>query len=236
VGVVTFVVVLLRSGPEWDASRPMEEQSDWPAHASFMDGLVDAGFIVLGGPLADDHRVVHVVEAESPGAVRAMLARDPWSETHLTIDAIEPWTIRLDGRDGPPRAEMQPELWVSDGPAALAFYEQGLGAVVEHRVGGTDDTDVVAQLSVAGARFWVSTASARLRRFSPDAIGGATGRVLLIVDDPASLVAAALAAGATATSPVGDEHGWRLGRFDDPFGHQWEVGHPLVPWPPASTS
>src|SRR5438309_12029948 len=60
-----FHVVLRRSGPQWDPSRPMEEQSDWAAHASFMDGLVDEGFIVLGGPLADEHRVVHVVEAES---------------------------------------------------------------------------------------------------------------------------------------------------------------------------
>jgi hypothetical protein len=29
-----------------------------------------------------------------------MLARDPWSETHLRIDTIEPWTIRLDARAG----------------------------------------------------------------------------------------------------------------------------------------
>jgi uncharacterized protein YciI len=93
-----FHVVLRRSGPQWDPSRPMEEQSDWPAHASFMDGLVDEGFIVLGGPLGDEQRVVHVVEAESEDAVRAKLARDPWSETHLLVDAIDPWTIRLDGR------------------------------------------------------------------------------------------------------------------------------------------
>jgi hypothetical protein len=30
--------------------------------------------------------------------VRETLARDPWSETHLRVDTIEPWTIRLDGR------------------------------------------------------------------------------------------------------------------------------------------
>src|SRR5439155_25097095 len=81
-----FHVVLRRTGPRWDRSRPMEEQSDWPAHASFMDGLVDEGFVVLGGPLADEERVVHVVEAESEDAVRATLARDPWSKTHLRVD------------------------------------------------------------------------------------------------------------------------------------------------------
>jgi uncharacterized protein YciI len=93
-----FFVVVRRSGPQWDPSLPMEQQSDWPAHASFMDGLVDAGFVVLGGPLADEQRVVLAIEAQSEDAVRAKLARDPWSETHLRIDTIEPWTIRLDGR------------------------------------------------------------------------------------------------------------------------------------------
>ena len=96
--VAMFHVVLRRSGPEWDASKPLEAQSDWPAHAAFMNGLVDDGFIVLGGPLADEHRVVHAVEAESEDAIRATLGRDPWSETHLVVDTIEPWTIRLDGR------------------------------------------------------------------------------------------------------------------------------------------
>jgi uncharacterized protein YciI len=78
--------------------RDRWKQSDWPAHASFMDGLVDDGFIVLGGPLSDEHRVAHAVEAESEDAIRATLARDPWSETHLRIASVDPWTIRLDGR------------------------------------------------------------------------------------------------------------------------------------------
>jgi len=93
-----FHVVLLRSGPDWDPSRPLEEQSGWDEHAAFMDGLVDDGFIILGGPLADEHRVVHVVEAESEDEIRATLALDPWSQTHLRVDAIDAWTIRLDGR------------------------------------------------------------------------------------------------------------------------------------------
>ena len=76
----------------------MEQQTDWPAHAAFMDSLVDDGFIVLGGPLSDEHRVVHAIEAESEAAIRETLARDPWSGTHLQIDSIEPWTIRLDAR------------------------------------------------------------------------------------------------------------------------------------------
>ena len=93
-----FHVVVRRSGPEWDPLRPLEGQSGWREHAAFMDGLVDDGFIVLGGPLADEVRVVHVVEAESEDAIRATLARDPWSGSHLVVDEIDRWTIRLDGR------------------------------------------------------------------------------------------------------------------------------------------
>jgi uncharacterized protein YciI len=93
-----FFVVMRRSGPRWNRSLPLEEQSGWPEHAAFMDGLVDAGFVVLGGPLADERRVVLAVEAESEDAVRATLARDPWDGTHLVVDSVEPWTIRLDGR------------------------------------------------------------------------------------------------------------------------------------------
>lgn len=94
-----FLVVLHRSGLEYESSRPLEEQSDWDAHAEFMDGLAEEGTIILGGPLADEFRVVHVFEAESEDDVRATLARDPWSGTHLEVAAIEPWTIRLDGRN-----------------------------------------------------------------------------------------------------------------------------------------
>jgi hypothetical protein len=90
-----FLVIVRQAGPEWDASKPLEGQSGWEAHASYMDDLVDAGFIVLGGPLGDDRRVAHAIEADSQDSVRATLARDPWSGSHLVIDTITPWTIRL---------------------------------------------------------------------------------------------------------------------------------------------
>jgi hypothetical protein len=93
-----FLVVLRRSGPEYDHSKPLEEQSGWAEHAAFMDALVDDGFIVLGGVLGDEVRTAHAVEAESEDAIRERLALDPWSETHLVVDAIDQWTIRLDSR------------------------------------------------------------------------------------------------------------------------------------------
>jgi PhnB protein len=125
---------------------------------------------------------------------------------------------------------IQPELWVDRPSEAVAFYERAFGATVLHFVG--DGDDIVAQLGVGEAAFWVASSSESMKRFSPRAIEGATSRTLLVVDDPASFTRRAVAAGATETSPVGDEHGWRLGRIVDPFGHEWEIGRPLGEWPP----
>jgi PhnB protein len=126
---------------------------------------------------------------------------------------------------------IQPELWVDRPSEAIAFYENAFGAMVLHRVG--EGEEIVAQLAVGEAGFWVASASATMRRLSPRAIDGATSRTLLVVDDPDAVLRQAVAAGATELSPASDEHGWRIGRIVDPFGHEWEIGVPLGPWPPG---
>ena len=128
-------------------------------------------------------------------------------------------------------AGIQPELWVARAAAAVEFYEAAFGATVLHRVGEGDD--IVVQLAVGDAAFWLTAASPDIGRFSPESIGGTTGRVLLIVDDPSAVFAQAVSAGARELAAVGDQHGWRLGRIVDPFGHEWEIGRPLGDWPRA---
>ena len=56
-----------------------------------------------------------------------------------------------------------------------------------------------------------------------------------MVDDPEAVLNRAVSVGAGETAPVNDEHGWRIGRIVDPFGHEWEIGRPLGPWPPKAT-
>jgi PhnB protein len=126
---------------------------------------------------------------------------------------------------------LQPELWIDRAAAAVAFYQAAFGAVVQHQVGEGDD--IVAQLGIGGASFWVSAGGADGPRFSPRAIGGATGRILMVADDPDAMFGQAVAPGASAAGEMADEHGWRLGRIVDPFGHEWEIGRPLGPWPPT---
>ena len=71
--------------------------SIWPTHASFINGLVDAGFVILGGPLSDERRVFLAIEVNSEAAVRETLARGLWSETHLVLKSVDAWILRLDG-------------------------------------------------------------------------------------------------------------------------------------------
>jgi PhnB protein len=130
---------------------------------------------------------------------------------------------------------LMPELAVRGGRRALAFYAEAFGAVVEYQVGGTDEHEpVVAQLSVDGARFWVSDESPEHGSNSPESVGGPTARMLLVVDDPDAVQSRAVAAGAVEEAGVAEEHGWRTGRVRDPSGHHWEIGRPLGPWPPAA--
>ena len=129
--------------------------------------------------------------------------------------------------------EIVPELSVRDGRNAVEFYEEAFGATEVYRVGGTEENpSVVSQLTIGDASFWVSDESPEHANFSPESLGGGTVRLLLIVDDPDATVERAVSRGAREVRPVADEHGWRLGRIEDPYGHHWEIGKPLGPWPP----
>lgn len=94
----TFMVVRAR-GPAWDRSKPMRAQWDWAEHARFMEQLVSEGFVLLGGPLRDDDKVLLIVEATADDAVRERLARDSWHKAGLlVIERVAPWEVLLDFR------------------------------------------------------------------------------------------------------------------------------------------
>lgn len=93
-----FLVRLRQAGPEFDPALPLDRQSGWTEHAAYMESLVEQGHIVLGGTLPAG-ATAHAFEAASEEDVRAIWARDPWHESHLILESIEPWTIRLDGRE-----------------------------------------------------------------------------------------------------------------------------------------
>ena len=119
-----------------------------------------------------------------------------------------------------------PMLSVRNGARAVEFYKAAFGVTEVFRIESPDGA-VVARLSVEGAEFWVSDESPEHANFSPESLGGGTVRMILTVPDPDAMFARAIAAGARSIVPVKEDYGWRLGRVADPFGHHWEIGHPL---------
>jgi PhnB protein len=118
-----------------------------------------------------------------------------------------------------------PWLTVRNGEQALRFYHEAFGATVVYRL-EDPGAGVVARLSVDGAEFWLS--DGQPDESDPESLGGGSVRMILTVGDPDAVFARVLAAGATEVFPVGEGHGWRLGRLVDPFGLHWEIGHPLI--------
>jgi PhnB protein len=119
-----------------------------------------------------------------------------------------------------------PMLSVRNGARAVEFYNAAFGATEVFRIESPDGA-VVARLSVEGAEFWLSDESPENANYSPESLGGGTVRMILTVPDPDAMFARAIAAGARSVVPVKEDYGWRLGRVVDPFGHHWEIGHPL---------
>jgi len=126
------------------------------------------------------------------------------------------------------QTSIAPMLSVRNGAKAVEFYQAAFRAMVVFRLDG-DGGAVVARLSVGNAEFWVADESPEHLNFSPETLGGATTRLVMVVESPDDVFARAVAAGATVVEPVADQpYGWRIGRVVDPFGHHWQIGKPLT--------
>jgi PhnB protein len=125
----------------------------------------------------------------------------------------------------PTPTTIAPFLSVRNSAKAVEFYKSAFGAIELLRL--EDSGSVLANLSVDGAGFWVSDESPEHQNFSPETLNGGTVRMILTTDDPDAAFRRAIDAGAAAVCPITTEHGWRIGRVVDPFGHHWEIGKPV---------
>jgi uncharacterized glyoxalase superfamily protein PhnB len=123
-------------------------------------------------------------------------------------------------------------LIVADATAAIAWYKTALGAAELWDLGG------VAGLEIGGAPFFLHEVNpGNPTEMSPVQSGVRSTRIEVFVDDPDGFIERALAAGASAGTPIEDHRmPWgthRQGGFTDPLGHRWSVGDrsPLLPFP-----
>ena len=124
----------------------------------------------------------------------------------------------------PIQTSIAPWLTLRDCARAIEFYKAAFEAVETYRL-EMPDGGLVVRLNVSGAEFWLS--SGEDSGAGKENVGGGNVRMILTVRDPYPVFNRAIRAGATEIYPVGDQHGWRLGRIEDPFGMHWEIGHPL---------
>jgi PhnB protein len=121
-----------------------------------------------------------------------------------------------------------PVLTVRGAARAVDFYRRAFGAEEVYR-NTYPDGRIVAELAVEGARFRVADEAPEAANLSPEALGGTTVRINLLVADPDRLAARAVEHGAVEVAPVADQaYGLRQGRLVDPFGHHWLIGRPLA--------
>jgi PhnB protein len=126
------------------------------------------------------------------------------------------------------RTTISPMLTVRNGVGAVEFYQKAFAAIETGRL-QRPDGGIVAELEIDGASFGLADEAPAASNLSPEALGGTSVRINLIVADPAAVAARAVAAGASVLYPVEDQpYGFRQGRVVDPFGHHWLIGKPLT--------
>lgn len=115
------------------------------------------------------------------------------------------------------KASIAPWLTVNDGKKAVVFYTAAFNALETYRL--EDEGVFIVCLNINGAEFWVNE--------NPDStnLNDINVRMILTVPNPEEIFDKAIAAGAKEIFPVGEDHGWKLGRIEDPFGLHWEIGH-----------
>jgi PhnB protein len=117
-----------------------------------------------------------------------------------------------------------PYLIVHDGPAALAWYAEALGAQELFRMEMPSGKIGHAELQVGTSRIMLADESPDSLAKSPRAYGGCPIGLLLYVEGVDAQMERAQALGAKVVRPVEDKfYGDRSGTLEDPFGYQWTL-------------
>ncbi|HYW73367.1 MAG TPA: VOC family protein [Pyrinomonadaceae bacterium] len=133
-----------------------------------------------------------------------------------------------------------PHLIVSDGLAALKFYQEVLGATEGHQMMAPDGKRLMhGEIELEGHKIFVSdefTSAEGGNCQTPQTLGGSCVRIMFMTDDADAVVERAVARGARVLMPVQDMFwGARYGQFVDPFGHHWGVNQQLKQQTPEET-
>ncbi len=124
--------------------------------------------------------------------------------------------------EGYPR--VTPYLIVDGAADAIDFYKSVLGATERMRMDGPEGKIGHAELEIGNSVIMLADEHPEVNARGPRSIGGTPVSLHMYVEDVDSVFGRAIEAGATPLRPVEDQfYGDRLGSFEDPFGHHWNV-------------
>lgn len=124
--------------------------------------------------------------------------------------------------------EVFPYLRVNDAAAAIDFYVRAFGAVEKYRLVEPSGRIGHAELQLGPIVLMLSEAYPEYGLLAPEVGKDLGASIHLHVDDCDALAAQAVAAGATMQMEPSDQfYGERSCRLQDPFGHQWLLGHEI---------
>ena len=128
---------------------------------------------------------------------------------------------------------VSPYLSVDGAGEAIDFYVDVLGAIIRGRMDSPDGKVGHAELEIGDSLVMLADIFPEAGQSSPKDLGGTPVMMMVYVEDVDATFAKALAAGATELSPVQDQfYGDRSGRFEDPWGHSWNVATHVEDVPP----
>jgi PhnB protein len=126
-----------------------------------------------------------------------------------------------------------PHLVVSNGEAAISFYENAFGATLQMKHPAEDGKRLMhAHLKVGGGDLMLNDEFPEFGNQgakTPARLGGVSCTIHLEVPDADAAWNRAIAAGAQIVMPLDNQFwGARYGQLKDPFGHLWSIGGPVT--------
>jgi PhnB protein len=133
--------------------------------------------------------------------------------------------------EGYPR--VTPYLIVDGASDAIDFYTSVLGATERMRMDAPGGRIGHAELEIGDSVVMLADENPEMNARGPNAFGGSPVSLMVYVEDVDGVFGRALEAGAKEVRPVEDQfYGDRLGAFEDPFGHEWNVASHVEDVPP----
>jgi len=121
-------------------------------------------------------------------------------------------------------SSITPYLIVNNAAKAIEFYKKAFHAIEVLRFNAPNQKIGHAELTIGDSKIMLADEFPEMNAHAPTANSASPVSLHLYVEDVDSVVARAVAAGATLTRPVENKfYGDRSGLLIDPFGHIWAV-------------